>query len=153
MHKLDISSLEGAQIALRENRLSEWIHTFLVTGPNPNLPLSAGLQSVPTRTYLEPVLFPLSQLTRVCGPEAGMQYVVDQAGWERKVATLVSKIKSGWNPQPLLSPGYGTEAYTLRDGSHRYEALVRAGIKEYWVIFFFDSEEEKALFYKQLNKA
>lgn len=145
MKHFDITSLEGAMAAARDGTLEEWLHAFLVEGPNSNPGLSDGLKSLPSRTYAEPVLFSLAKLTRVCGPEENMEYTVDKDGWEKKVGTLVEKIRGGWNPQPLLSAGSGNEALTIRDGSHRYEALVRAGVKEYWVIFFYDSHEKMQL--------
>ncbi|HEY1074749.1 MAG TPA: ParB N-terminal domain-containing protein [Patescibacteria group bacterium] len=148
MKNFDITSLEGALAATQNNQLEEWIHAFLVDGSNPNAPLSEGLKAIPSRVYSEPILFPLSKLTRVCGPEEGMEYTLEKEGWERKIATLVERVKSGWNPQPLLSAGTGDEAFTIRDGSHRYETLVRAGIKKYWVIFFFDNDQDKNAFMK-----
>jgi len=116
------------------NNIEEWIHLFLC-GEGDNLPFSEGLKLQPRR-YHPPKLFPLNALKRCCGPEEGIKWQIDEKSFNSNVNAIIKRYQKGdWDMPPLIVRSDANE-YELNDGNHRYEALVRLGIKEYWVIFW-----------------
>jgi hypothetical protein len=133
-------TVDGALAAAGAGRLEAWVHAYLTTGYWANRAMSEGLRRRP-RWWAGPVELPLAQLVRCCGPEPNMEFVVDAAGWEEKVSTMARTIKSTRLLPPLIAQ-YRAGVLSLRDGSHRHEALRRAGFRTAWTVVWFDSAEE-----------
>jgi hypothetical protein len=127
-----------------EGRLEEWLHDFLLT-VGKNAPLSHGLR-LQERYWFGPCQFPLHLLTPCCGPDDGMEYPARPDAWQGKIAQMCASLAEGWEPPPLLVQYRKGGVLSLRDGNHRHTALVRSGITEYWTIFWFDREGDRARF-------
>ncbi|HLY28109.1 MAG TPA: ParB N-terminal domain-containing protein [Aggregatilineales bacterium] len=121
-------------------RLEEWIHAFL-TSAGANIALSEGLK-LQKRWWIGPVYCSLSSVQRICGPEENMAYKEPPDSFERRVTTMVKSLQEGWQAPPLIVE-YGQDGkMSVRDGSHRHEALVRSGQRVYWAIFWCNSEAD-----------
>ena len=124
----------------KAGRIEEWVHLYLPVDGR-NQPMADGLRLAP-RIFRGPVPFPLSDLTRICGPEEDMKWRVHPVRFEEHVASLVREIEKGADLPPLIvqcTPA-GLE---LNDGNHRLEAFRRLGIEEYPVIFWATAGEEE----------
>jgi len=114
--------------------LEEWIQQFL-RGEGNNLGFADGLLLAP-RIYHAPQLMNLDKFERICGPEAGLKWQIDEAGFNGRVNEIMSRFEKGdWDMPPLII-NVSDGKYELNDGNHRYEALSRLGIKAHWVIFW-----------------
>jgi hypothetical protein len=135
-----------------QDRLEEWIHSYLTTGSWQNPGLSAGLK-LQRRWWHGPVQLPLSAVARCVGTEAGMEYEVSQVYWEKRMTRMIESIQSsGAGPldmPPLIAtydPDLATPTHlSVRDGNHRLGAYERLGWPSTWVLIWFNTEEE----YKQ----
>lgn len=78
--------------------------------------------------------YPLKDLKRIVGPEEGMAYPEDAEKWEARTNELMEKIRRG-EQIPFLIVSDDSGELTVADGNHRYEALLRSGIEEYYCIF------------------
>ena len=118
----------------RTGNLEEWIHLFLC-GEGNNKPFSEGLKIQPRR-FRAPVMIAIDTFKRSCGPEEGMKWRIDSKAFNARVNGIIDHYKKGgWDMPPLIVCDDGV-SLELNDGNHRYEALVRLGIKQYWVIFW-----------------
>lgn len=124
----------------RQNNLEEWIHTFLC-GEGDNKGLSDGLK-LEKRYYQEPKLMDLDLFQRCYGPEPGLKYSIREDDEEqikyfwKNIAAIAERYKTGeWDMPPLIIQECDG-VFELNDGNHRYEALKKLGIKEYWVILW-----------------
>lgn len=117
--------------------IEEWIHIFLKTKGD-NIGLSDGLKKQ-RRFWIGPVLRPIDELVRCCGPEEHMEYFNHAQHWEPHVNSFVELVQKGWNYPPLIVEHHHGKL-TIRDGNHRHEALKRAGMKECWSVFW-DSDD------------
>ncbi len=133
-------AIQQAQAGL----LEEWVHTFLTTEGS-NSPLSTGLK-LQTRWWLGPLRFSLALLERCCGPEAHMEYREPLESFEQRVAAMMASLKQAWQPPPLIIMYTADRKLSIRDGSHRHEALIRSGYGTYWAIFWFNCEQDKQEF-------
>ena len=79
----------------------------------------------------------LDELVRLAGPEDEALVRVDEDDWEADVTAMEDDLDEGWEPPPLLAE-YQDGCLLLQDGNHRYEALVREGETEAWVLVYFD---------------
>lgn len=103
---------------------------------------SEGLKLVP-RKYSAPVLMNLNLFERCCGPESNIKFQISESGFNSNVNAIMSKYKSGnWDMPPLIINRDGNE-YEISDGNHRFEALKRLNIDNYWVIIWETSETTK----------
>ncbi len=78
---------------------------------------------------------------RLAGPEDEALVPIQAGEWEQDVETMEESIEAGWEPPPLLAQ-LQDGRLLLQDGNHRYEAMVRAGEPEAWVLIWFDDESE-----------
>ncbi len=131
-------------------RLEEWIHAFLTTA-GANVQLSVGLKRQ-TRWWYGPQEFPLSLLERCCGPEADMEYYQPAEDFERQVGGMTRSLQTGWQPAPLIAVYTPHGTLSVRDGSHRLEALRRIGREAYWLIIWFNVEQDKQHFLAQYQQ-
>jgi hypothetical protein len=135
----NIFSSKGAIEYSEKNKLEEWVHLFLNSEGN-NIGFSTGLLLV-NRHYIKPQYLPLSLFSRCCGPENGMKYLVSVEEFEKKVEKIKERIINGWDIPPLII-NYTNNVYELNDGNHRYEALVRLGYTNSWVIIWITEEKD-----------
>lgn len=138
-------TLYGAMEYKKLNKIEEWVHEFLLDIGN-NKDFSDGLK-LEKRYYYGPVKMPLSMFRRICGPEEDMKYQNPKDGFEYHVGNMINSIGDGWDLPPLII-NYTNKEFELNDGNHRYEALVRSNISDYYVIFWTSNVED----YKELLK-
>ena len=80
-------TLSSAMSYAEENKIDEWIHTYLHDPQKSNVPLSDGLKLF-ERYYIGPIKMPLDLFERNTGPEEGMKYRIDKDWWPIHVAAL-----------------------------------------------------------------
>ncbi len=135
----DIFTLQGALQHGYEDRIEEWVHAFLKgVGHNPFLSYILSLQK---RYFTNPVLYKLDAFTRNCGPETNMKYKVRQPGFEFIVGNMMASLVNGWDMPPLII-NYEKGKFDMSDGNHRYEALIKLGLTQYYVIFWTSDEDD-----------
>jgi ParB-like chromosome segregation protein Spo0J len=65
-----------------------------------------------------------------------MKYQVSEEDFKKHVDDIVEFYrKDNWDMPPLIIYREG-DKYELSDGNHRYEALKKLGIIQYWVIIW-----------------
>jgi hypothetical protein len=134
-------SLASAFTAADEDRLALWVGDFLASRGSDNAALAAGLAQR-EHWWFGPQRVPVDDLVRLAGPEEDEVLVpIEEEEWEEDVATMEESIEQGWEPPPLLAE-FQDGRLLLQDGNHRYEAMVRAGEQEAWVLIWFDVEAD-----------
>jgi hypothetical protein len=130
----------------REGRIEKWVHAFLQSeGNNPGL--SDGLKKE-KRWWYGPVEMPLETLQRTAGPEPEMEYrSASEEAWAERIGKIQSHLDNKGEVPPLIAQ-YKDGTLELRDGNHRYGAMVKNGIRSYWTIVWFNSAEEQRDFLK-----
>ncbi len=126
-------TLPEAVRAYKQNKLEQWTQEYLREMGN-NLSLADHLVNNQPLT-VKLVRFSLEKLKRIMGPEKGMLFSEPAQKWEQRVTDLMIKVQKGELFAPLIVTDFW-EPYQISDGSHRHEAFLRLGIKEYWVSFF-----------------
>jgi hypothetical protein len=93
------------------------------------------------------VRVPIDLLERLAGPDDEGEVVCPVAPeeWEDDVGAMEASIEDGWEPPPLLAE-HRDGRLLLQDGNHRYEAMVRTGETEAWVIVWFDDPASRDRF-------
>jgi hypothetical protein len=143
-------SLASAREAARVGRTPLWVGQFLASRGSDNLVLAAALAQQP-HWWLGPVRVPLRALVRLAGPEEGIECPIDPDAWEHDVEAMEESIEHGWEPPPLLAQ-WRQGCLLLHDGNHRYEALLRVGARDAWVLIWFDDPDEHAAFASRLGE-
>jgi len=133
-------SLASAFAAAAADRIAEWVGAFLASRGSDNAALAAGLAQR-EHWWLGPLQVPVDDLVRLAGPEDEALVPIEPGEWEGDVGAMEESIEEGWEPPPLLAQ-HQDGRLLLQDGNHRYEALVRAGEPEAWVLVWFDDEDE-----------
>ncbi|WP_105617427.1 ParB/RepB/Spo0J family partition protein [Vallitalea okinawensis] len=139
-------NVEEAIVYSEKGKIEEWVHLFL-NSEGDNFAFSEGLK-LQKRYWLGPIIYDLDKINRCCGPEKDIKFHEPYENWENRIKRMEDLIKQGWEMAPLIvnhDKGY----LEINDGNHRHEALKRAGINKFWVIFW-DSEDENNLI--QLSK-
>src|SRR6185437_5833315 len=126
--------------AARKEKLEEKIHDYLTSIGN-NLELSEGLKKQ-KRYWLQPIQLSLHLLQRCTGPEKHMEYPQSSMGWDARIADMRADLLKKWLPPPLLCEYRGKGILSIRDGSHRFEALKQVGYKKYWAIVWCNTLED-----------
>ncbi len=109
--------------------------TFFLCNEGDNKAFSEGLKLGP-RKYYSPSLMKLDLFERCCGPEGGIKYQISESGFNANVNAIINKYKNGdWDMPPLII-NHTNNIYELNDGNHRFEALKRLNISEFWVIIW-----------------
>ena len=132
-------TLSAAQQHARDGKLEEWIHHYLTTGAWANSALSDGLK-LQKRWWIGPTRMPLTALTRCCGPEPTMEFVQPVDRWEQRVTHIADGLNRVEDLPPLIVQ-YHADAYNIRDGNHRHEAMRRKDWMHCWVLIWFDNVE------------
>jgi hypothetical protein len=94
----------------------------------------------------------VDDLVRLAGPEDDALVPIEPGEWEGDVGAMEESIEQGWEPPPLLAQ-HQDGRLLLQDGNHRYEALVREGEPEAWVLVWFDDEDEHRRYRERVAKA
>ena len=132
-------TLRGAREAANAGRTDEWVHAFLSSGLGANPPMAVGLRKQ-QRWWIGPVQLPIVSLTRICGPEAEMEYLTSQESWDEHVAAIMT-VEPEQLP-PIIVEFRWPYPLRLSDGSHRHEALRRRGAESIWALIWCNSEAE-----------
>ncbi len=143
MSELDLTPEEALRCA-KEGRLYQCVHNFLSTRGK-NKEMAHGIlrrKNEGTLFWVGPIQFSLKELTRCCGPEEEMEFVQTPESWEGRVGAMVEDLERGWQPPVLIANPRTWPTLSIRDGNHRYEAMQRAGMSEYWTLFWFDKEND-----------
>lgn len=141
--------LAGARAAAVAGTLPLWVGRLLASRGSDNVVLAAGLAQRP-HWWLGPILVPLSSITRLAGPEPDAVCPIEPRAWEHDVLAMEHSMDDGWEPPPLLAECRDGRLL-LHDGNHRYEALVREGETEAWVVVWFDDPTARDRFATDLG--
>lgn len=93
-----------------------------------------------------PIEYSLEKIGRIIGPEVGMVYHEEISVWNGKIDKMVEELENGWEPAPLIATNLWKDSFTLADGNHRREALIRHGVTEYPTIFYFKTDADRKNF-------
>lgn len=130
----------AAQDYARANQLEDWIHDYLAVEAWANPGLSQGLR-LQQRWWRGPLLVDVDTLVRVCGPEPGMEYPQEPQGWEQDIVRLQHSLGDPALVPPLIV-AYDQGILTVRDGSHRLEAMRRLVWQRCWVLIWYNTEAD-----------
>ena len=133
------NDLAKALDAIEKGLFEEWLHVFLL-GEGRNLLLSEGLKKK-KRYWIAPFEMDLSRLKRIGGWEKGMEYVQEKESWKKHVGKMKNSLSKGWKPYPLIVE-FKKGIFTVRDGSHRMDALKKAGYKKCWTVIWTNSKKD-----------
>lgn len=122
-----------------QDKIEEWIHKFLCDEGH-NLGLSQGLK-IEKRYFMKPVKLPLNIVERCCGPEENIEYKVSKDSFEKRVGNIQKRLSENWDMPPLFV-NYDKGNFKLNDGNHRYEALIRDGFSDYYMIIWITAKED-----------
>jgi hypothetical protein len=138
-HRFNLASaFEAAEQGQAE--IARWVGEFLASRGSDNATLAAGLAQ-DQHWWFGPQRVSVEDLVRLAGPEDEALVPIDEEEWEEDVETMEESIEQGWEPPPLLAE-HQDGRLLLQDGNHRYEAMVRAGEPEAWVLIWFDVEAD-----------
>lgn len=114
-----------------------------------NIALSDGLKQE-KRFFVGPIKMPLYLFERCCGPEENIKYQINEFGFKTNVNAIMERLKNDWDMPPLIV-NYCKDDFELNDGNHRYEALIRSGIKEYYIIIWITNNKDYQNFNMKYN--
>jgi hypothetical protein len=137
-------SLAAAKKAAADERTALWVGEFLASRGSDNAILAAALAQN-RHWWFGPATVPVDALTRLAGPEDDALVPIEPAEWESDVEDMEESLEEGWEPPPLLVE-YQDGKLLLQDGNHRYEALVRTGKTQAWVLIYFDDRATRDRF-------
>jgi len=132
-------TINGAREAADAGQIDEWVHAFLSAGLGANPPMAVGLRKQ-QRWWIGPVAVPVASLTRICGPEAEMEYRTSRDAWEARVAAIMA-VEPEQLP-PVILEYRGPALLGLCDGSHRHEASRRRGRENIWALVWCNTESD-----------
>ncbi|MDB5260139.1 MAG: ParB domain protein nuclease [Candidatus Nomurabacteria bacterium] len=154
MKKLYDFSIKEVKAYAKEGKLDDWVFEFL-HGPGINKGMAKGLKLRKEKGYhswIGPINFPLKELTRCCGPEESMEYPEPLKKFNKRANDMVKGIEKGWEVPVLIVNPQPWPILSIRDGNHRYEALIRKGKKKYPTIFWFDTLKDRQRFIRKYGK-
>ncbi|MGZ4675874.1 MAG: hypothetical protein ACXVJ7_00245 [Acidimicrobiia bacterium] len=140
----DSFSLETARRAAERGETARWVGDLLASPGSDNAVLAAALAQR-RHWWVGPIRLPVEDLVRLAGPEDDALCPIDDDEWEADVEAMEESVEEGWEPPPLLAE-YQDGRILLQDGNHRYEALVRQGDPEAWVLVYFDDPRTRDRF-------
>jgi hypothetical protein len=133
-------NLGSAQEYARAGRLEAWLHGYLNSGDWKNPGLSEGLK-LQKRWWKGPVEIEIKRLSRVVGPEEGMEYRENPQDWQRRIGQMVQDFEVKEELPPLIVE-YRKGDLSVRDGSHRLAAMEFLGWTSAWVIIWYNCQED-----------
>jgi hypothetical protein len=135
-HRFSLASAFDAAERGQEE-IARWVGEFLASRGSDNAALAAGLAQR-EHWWFGPQRVSVDALERLAGPEDEALVPIEEDEWQEDVETMEESIEQGWEPPPLLAE-FQDGRLLLQDGNHRYEAMVRAGEPEAWVLIWFDA--------------
>ena len=129
-----------AQKYARQGKLEEWIHKYLLAGKWTNPGLSAGLK-LQKRWWKGPVEVSLTDLLRAVGPEAGMEYRVENDYWIERTGKMAETMRDPLAIPPLIAE-YRRGTLSIRDGNTRHGAMSLLGWSKCWVVIWYNTEKD-----------
>ncbi len=136
--------LASARRAAEHDETALWVGDLLASRGSDNEVLAAALAQR-EHWWVGPISLPLSELTRLAGPEDDALCQVPDDEWEDDVSEMEESVDHGWEPPPLLAQ-FQDGKLLLQDGNHRYEALERSGARTAWVLVYFDNAGDRDRF-------
>jgi hypothetical protein len=130
----------SVQTYAREGKLEEWVHRYLLAGRWANPGLSAGLK-LHKRWWNGPVEVNLTDLSRVVGPETGMEYQVENDYWIARTRKMAASMSQPLAIPPLIIE-YRSGTLSIRDGNTRYGAMSLLGWSKCWVVIWYNTESD-----------
>lgn len=143
-------TLSSAVTYAKENKIDEWIHTYLHDSEKSNVPFSDGLKLF-ERYYIGPIKMPSDLFVRNTGPEEGMKYKIDKGWWPIHVAALEDSIKKDPDMPPLIAH-YVDHGFEMNDGNTRLQAYKNLGVKEAYFIIWITEKDEYEEFMTRYGK-
>jgi hypothetical protein len=141
----DEFTLETARRAADDDRLADWVMSFLASPGSDTAELGEMLDER-LGWWVGPVRLPIERLHRLAGPPGDpVLCPVDDDYWRDDVDELGDKIEDGLEPAPVIV-AYRESRFELEDGNHRVEALRRAGEDHSWAVVGFESAEDRERF-------
>lgn len=133
-----------------QGKIEEWVHKYCTTGNWANHGLSEGLNKT-KRWWNGPLEIELSKLKRKVGPEKGMDYEVSDEYWNSRIA-LMSDSFNDPNTIPPLIATYENGKLFIADGNTRCGTMQHLGWEKFWVIIWYNSENDYIEHSKILKK-
>lgn len=139
-----------AQQYASQGKLEEWVHIYLNTGDWANLGLSEGLK-LQKRWWNGPLKVKHSDLVRVCGPEAHMEYRLDADEWSKRTNKIAQSLSNPLALPPLIIE-YRQGELSIRDGNTRHRAMEMKGWPSCWVLIWYNTEQDYLTHRESLRK-
>jgi len=134
-------TLDAALKMSNENRIEEWVHQYLLQAhPTGNKGLSDGLKLI-KRYWTGPIKIDFAKLIQGCGPSSDFIFHEDENIWNIRIKSNISMLEQNMLPPPIIVE-YKDNKLHIADGNHRFASMRDFGIKEYWGIIWFNSEED-----------
>ncbi len=137
----DRFDLDSARRAADRDETAVWVGRLLASPGSDNAIRAAALAQE-EHWWLGPVRVPVDDLVRLAGPEGDVLCEIDTDEWEADVTAMTESVEDGWEPPPLLAE-FQDGRLLLQDGNHRYEALVREGAPDAWVLVYFPTADAR----------
>lgn len=144
-------SIDSAKEYSKKNKLDKWLQLFLrdseYENASPNIALADGLL-LEERFYTGPILLNLDEITPVRTDEGllGNELLF----YQEKEDKIVENYEN-FNLPPLILE-YKDDKLYLVDGNHRYTALRKLNINEYYVIIWgnknLENKMKKKVYYE-----
>lgn len=144
-------SIKELKAHAKKGKIDGWVFAFL-HGPGINKGMAKGLKLRKEEEYhswVGPINFPLKDLVRCCGPEKDIEYPETLKKFNLRVNKMIKEINKGWETPVLIVNPRPWPILSIRDGNHRYEALLRSGKKKYPTIFWFDNPKDRQKFVRK----
>ena len=135
--EFDIGSVQSYA---RKGKLEIWVHRYLLAGKWANPALSAGLK-LQKRWWNGPVEVNLTDLSRAVGPEAGMEYQVENDNWVERTGNMAESLRDPLAIPPLIVE-YRSGKLSIRDGNTRHGAMSLLGWSKCWVVIWYNTESD-----------
>lgn len=132
-------NLDQAFLAEKENRLHEWVLSFLRSSGN-NLKLANKLEKY-GQNNVRLLSYPVEKVINIIGADESFKYQEDVSILNDRVSKMVDSIKKGWRPPPIIVTDIWEDEIEIADGGHRQRAIIDLGITEYPMIFYFRSKD------------
>jgi hypothetical protein len=129
---------------LNAKHVNAWVQEFLRgEGDNSTLAdtlLRYGDFVVGQREY------PLDEVVNILGPTKEYKFYEEASVLKERIDKMVSSIRCGWEPAPLILTNIWEDYLELADGGHRHRALIKAGHTTHPVIIYFRDQQTKDKF-------
>lgn len=122
-------------------RLQDWVLEYLASGYWANPGLHDGLL-LQRRYWIGPIEVELSRLERCCGPEANMAFKVPIDIWEKRTSDIAVNLTDAESLPPLIVE-WQFGHLIIRDGNHRFGAMMLKAWKSCFIVIWCNSEQER----------